>query len=226
MNDLTPQDPNPMNRAIDKTIEESIKAAKEFLDDLVGPSIKGIGGILGDQVNYWRLKHTVNLVEKTKSFLEKKKIKPTRVPLKTLFPIVENGSLEEEEDMRSKWSAMLANAADPSSEVEVRPSYPQILKELSPLEVKILDDIYEFTKDIAKEKRKSTGIIKEKVIQAFNISSQEYDIIADNLFRLNLCQPPTTEGGATIGKYPIALRTYEFIQLTTLGTDFVKACKY
>ena len=209
-----------------KVIEESVKAAKEFLGRLINPALEEGGGIISDTMKLWRLKNLVKITIKAKKFLEERGIKPERVLPKTLLPIIENGSLEEDDDMRNRWSAMLAHAADPSSEVKIRPGYPSILKELSPLEVKILDDIYKFIKGISEEKRKNAGILKEKVLQAFKISSEEYDIIADNLFRLNLCQPPSSEGGTTIDKYPLVLRTYDFIKLTPLGVDFIRACKY
>ena len=59
-----------------------------------------------------------------------------------------------------------------------------------------------------------------------NIPPDKFDIIADNLFRLNLLQPPASHGGVSIGRYPIVLRTYEVIQLTALGCDFVRHCRF
>ena len=128
--------------------------------------------------------------------------------------------------MRDKWSAMLAHAADPSSKIKIRPGYPEILKQMSTLEVRLLDGYYESIKDKSSKEQKDTGIVKEKVLKIFNLSSEEYDIIVENLFRLGLCQTPSSEGGATIGNHPMVLRTYDFIKVTPLGIDFIMACKY
>lgn len=67
---------------------------------------------------------------------------------------------------------------------------------------------------------------KEKICQAMNVSSEKFDILIGNLFRLNLLQPPASHGGVSIGNYPIVLRTYDLIQLTPLGCDFVIHCRF
>ncbi len=220
MSNLTPQDP------ITTAIKESAKIAEKFLGQLVNPALEEGGGMLSDTVKFWRFKNQINLVLKAKTFLENKGIVPHKVLPKTLLPIIENGSLEEDENMKDRWSAMLANAADPNSNSIIRPGYPDILKQLSPLEIKILDTFYDQVKDKPKDEQDKTGIIKEKVITFAHISSDEYDILVGNLFRLGLCQTPSSKGGATIGNYPLALRTYDFIELTPMGIDFIKACRY
>jgi len=63
------------------------------------------------------------------------------VPLKTLLPTLENGSLEEHTMLQEKWANMLANAVTMRS--EIKPNYAEILKDLSPLEVEILVKLYE-----------------------------------------------------------------------------------
>ncbi|MES2223442.1 MAG: Abi-alpha family protein [Patescibacteria group bacterium] len=220
MSDLTPQDP------ITTAIKESAKIAEKFLGQLVNPALEEGGGMLSDTVKFWRFKNQINLVLKAKSFLENKGITPNKVLPKTLLPIIENGSLEEDEGMKDRWSAMLANAADPNSNSIIRPGYPDILKQLSPLEIKILDTFYDQVKDKPKDEQDKTGIIKEKVIKFAGVSGDEYDILVGNLFRLGLCQTPSSKGGTTIGNYPLVLRTYDFIELTPMGIDFIKACRY
>lgn len=219
MDNLLPDDP------ASKVLKEAAKMAKDFLDKLVTPALEEGGGILSDNVKFWRFKNQINIALKAKSFLESKGINPGKVLPKTLLPILESGSLEENEDMKNRWAAMLANAADPTTQIKIRPSYPEILKQLSPLEAKLMDNFYESIKDGAKEDIENQGIMKEKVLKVFEISSDEYDIIAENLFRLGLCQTPSSKGGVSIGDYPIVLRTYDFIKLTPLGIDFIKACK-
>ena len=211
---------------LSKTIEETAKIAEKFLGKLVNPSLDEGGGILSDNVKFWRFKNQINLVIKAKKFLEDKGIEPSKVLPKTLYPILEHGSLEEDENIKNKWSAMLANAADGTSEVNVRPGYPEILKQLSPLEVKVLDTFFDQIQNKTQEEKNKTGIVKEKVLLYAEILSEEYDILVDNLFRLGLCRTPSSQGGATIGKYPMVLRTYDLIELTPLGYDFIRSCRY
>ena len=148
-----------------KIVEEAADIAKHFLGKLLDPATEEGGGILSDTVKFWRFKNKVNLTLKAKEFLEGKGINPRRVLPKTLYPILENGSLEEDGDMQTRWSAMLAHAADPTSLVKVRPSYPEILKQLSPLEVRLLDGFYEAIKDKPLDEQKVSGIVKEKVLR-------------------------------------------------------------
>ena len=58
----------------------------------------------------WRFKQAVRLVEKVKAICEEAGIEPKAVPLKTLVPILENASLEEDEVLHDHWAALLANA--------------------------------------------------------------------------------------------------------------------
>jgi len=211
---------------IGMAIEEAAKLAKDFLDKLINPALEESGGILADNIKFWRFKNQINIVLKAKAFLDKKGIDPKKVLPKTLIPILENGSLEEDEEMKEKWAALLANAADPTSKLTIRPSYPEILKQLSLFEIKLLDNFYESINKNSKEDIENSGIVKEKVLKIFTISSEEYDIVAENLFRLGLCQTPSSKGGVTISNYPVVLKTYDFIKLTPLGEDFIKACKY
>ncbi len=209
-----------------KIVGEAADIAKHFLGKLLDPATEEGGGILSDTVKFWRFKNKVNLTLKVKEFLEAKGINPRKVLPKTLYPILENGSLEEDDDMQTRWSAMLAHAADPTSPVKVRPSFPEILKQLSPLEVHLLDKFYESVKDKPKDEQKISSIEKAKALKLFGVSSEEYEILVENLFRLGLCQTPSSEGGVTIGEYPVVIRTYDFIKLTPLGEDFIKSCKY
>jgi hypothetical protein len=51
MNDLIPKDPT------SKAMEEAAKIAEKFLGKLVGPALEESGGILSDNVKYWRFKN-------------------------------------------------------------------------------------------------------------------------------------------------------------------------
>jgi hypothetical protein len=64
------------------------------------------------------------------------------VPLKTLLPLLEYASLEQEDDLQEKWAALLANASA-SGPILVLPGFSDILKQLSPQEARLLDGIYD-----------------------------------------------------------------------------------
>ncbi|MHB1664257.1 MAG: Abi-alpha family protein [bacterium] len=210
-----------------EAIKQSFEAAKEFTGKLVNPSLEEAGGIIQDNIAFWRLKNQINIALKAKEFLNQKGIDLKHVKKilpKTLLLILENGSLEEEDKIQDKWAALLANAADPNNKYSVNPSFAEILKELSPLEVELLDTM--FDKVNQDEIANKTEIFFEKEEVCPNIEESQYAILLDNLFRLNLCQPIVSLGHTSQGVYPFQLRTYELIGFTQLGYEFVKLCRF
>jgi len=95
-----------------KTIEEAFKVAKDFIGKLVNPALEEGGGLIKDNIAYWRFRNQINLSIKAKKFLEDKGISPKKVLPKTLISILENGSLEEDDYMQNKWASLLANASN------------------------------------------------------------------------------------------------------------------
>lgn len=206
-------------------IEATQKEVSDFFGGIIPDFVKEGGGILTDTVRFWRWKNQVNIIKKAKEKIEKNNLTKQQVPLKILSPILENSSLEEEEIIQDKWSNLLANAI--TGQNDINPNYIEILKELSSLEVAILDKLFDATSQEADyKKRKSMQFNKEKIIEIFKISDEKSDLVIENLYRLNLCQPPASHGGITIGNYPIMIRTNDFFEFTTFGYYFVKACKW
>lgn len=207
-------------------ISQLADKALEFLGKVVNPPLKELGGLLADNVKFWRYKNQVNIIFKAKSFLEEKGIQPGKIPLKILAPLLEHSSWEEDSDMQTKWASLLANAANPKYSHDIYSAYFEILNQLSPLEAKLLDALFNEYERTPSNKKATLSFSKEKICQAMNISPEKFNIITDNLFRLNLLQPPASHNGVLIGEYPIVLRTYKVIQITTLGCDFIRNCRF
>ncbi|HBU06951.1 MAG TPA: hypothetical protein DEB09_02615 [Candidatus Magasanikbacteria bacterium] len=205
-------------------IEASQEEVSEFLEKVIPNFVLEGGGILSDTVRFWRWKNQINIIKKVKSIVENSKLDKKQVPLKILLPIMENSSLEEEELIQNKWANILANAITASK--DITPNYAEILKELSVLEVVILDKLFdESNKESDYEKRKQLQFSKQKISEIFKLSSEQADLIIENLYRLNLCQAPAGHGIA-VGQYKFALRTTEVFEFTTFGYYFVQACKW
>lgn len=213
-------------KLMEKVVEQSLVAAKEFIGKLLNPALEEGGGIIRDNIHLWRFKNQIKIILKAKKFLEGKGIEPSKVLPKTIVSILDNGSLEEDDNMQNKWAALLANVADVNQRYSFGTSFSEILKELSPLEVKILDTMFDEAYNNTNPNKVEILFDKEKICQNFNIDEIQFEIIADNLFRLNLCQPPASFGGVKIGDYPVQLRTYKLIGFTQLGYEFVKSCRF
>lgn len=68
---------------------------------------------------------------------------------KLLRAVVEDGSMEDDEEMQERWATLLANAA--TDKDEIRLAYPRILAELEPKEALLLERLWEKTPNPAEE---------------------------------------------------------------------------
>ena len=115
---------------------------EKFMSKLLGPSIKEFGELFADNVRFRRLKNQVKIFNKTRELLDKNGLEPRELNLKTLVPLVEKSSVEDEELLQDKWANLIANiASTPESGLE--PRLINTLSALSSLEARILDFIHE-----------------------------------------------------------------------------------
>lgn len=196
---------------------------KESLDKLVNPSSKELGELFGDEIRLLRFKSSLKTFQMAKEMLSKVGLQARPIDLKLLIPLLEHCSLEDEESpLIEKWAGLLATA---SSKGIDNYSYPHILNELSPKEVDLLDQVYDVTlKSITKEQRLTYGIESGLICKILKFDMTEFEVVADNLFRLNLCQPAASSG-ILAGDDPVVVRSYKIICMTSLGMDFVRVCR-
>jgi len=125
----------------DKLVKAGVEALIQPFADLIkkiaGPAAEEIGLTLKDHVRVFRVGRQVRLFERAQEMLKEANLEAHRVPLKILGPIIDNGSLEEDNLLQDKWAALLANAA--ADDQSVHPSFAEILKQLTPLEVLFLE---------------------------------------------------------------------------------------
>lgn len=207
--------------------EAEIEITKEevhsFFSDIIPDFVQETGGILSDTVRFWRWKNQINIVKKAKAIIEANSLDKQKTSLKVLVPLLNTSSLEEDEILQNKWANLLANAITGSA--FVKPNFIEILNELSALEVQLLDKIYdEAMKEPDYKKRKQLQYGKEQVCKIYSLPSDQFDLMVENLFRLGICQPPGSTG-IMFGDARVALRTTDVFELTTLGMEFIKACR-
>ncbi len=205
-------------------IEAEVKEINEFLAKIIPDFVKEGGGILSDTVRYWRWKNKVGILKKAKKIIENLGLRTKKTPLKLIVPLLDFGSLEEDETIQQKWANLLANAM--AGNIEVKVSYIKILNELSPIEASILDKIYEdgTTREKDYEKMKELQYDKDKICTIFSLLPSQFDLMIEKLFSLGVCQQPGSTG-ITFGTARVALRTTEVFELTSLGIEFIKACR-
>src|SRR3990167_4884089 len=91
-------------------IEASKEEVESFFQTVIPDFVRNAGGILSDNVRYWRWQNQISILQKVKEKIEASGLTKHQIPLKVLVPIIEHSSLEEDGQLQEKWANMLANA--------------------------------------------------------------------------------------------------------------------
>src|SRR6266849_6281913 len=132
---------------IAKTAGKVVDASRElggFIARYVSGSLEQAMGIFEDKLKYLRWERQLRLMEcATQLLAERGLSEPTRpVPLQFAIPLLQGASLEENDELQDRWVALLVNAADAATHVEVRRAFVSMLEDLTPLDALVLDKIY------------------------------------------------------------------------------------
>lgn len=133
--------PDPVTAALTKTAMEPVGG---LLKRIAGPLADEIGESFALLARPHRVKLGIEMLKKTQRMLIEADITPRAVPPRLFLPMMDAASIEDDEDLHTRWAALLANAA--SSPDAVHPSYIEVLKQLTPVEARLLDELYEIAK--------------------------------------------------------------------------------
>ncbi len=203
---------------------EAAKTTAKFTEKLFGPALDEWGSLLADSVRWRRFQKQVHTLKRANEMLQAAHIDPQPVLLKTLVPLLEGASLEEDESLQEKWAALLANAASGRMNAAQMPSFSQILKEVSSVEAEMLDAIF-FAYNNRSERpappfafwidMKDIG--KEEII----LVDDEFELLKENLLRLGLL-------GGNSGAIQVlsdGKQVGNISNLSILGRYFMQACQ-
>ena len=213
--------------ALVKAAQELDPGVQEFAEQVTGAGRRELGEWIADHVRLRRWRSQLKILQKAKRYADEAGFDPEPVALKTLAPLLEGASLEEEDDddMSSRWAALLANAARPGGDVP--PAFPDILSHLTPYEARLLDAVYENAKPRPRAEWLTNGLRRDGVAPVLGGSEDDVAVAVENLFRLRLCTPPAVGLGFTDhpNRQFLIAAGEELICLTPLGAAFVEACR-
>lgn len=204
---------------------EATQALGRFVSRITTEPLETVMGILNDKLQFVRWERKLRLAERGREILDQRGIQgPLRpIPYKLALPIIENASLEDNDELQDLWANLLASAVDPQFEGPIRTAYVDIIKQLEVVDVHILNEAYESYKNwlegmLRKETVPSNryylpsgnSIKKDVIIERLAISPYVYENSIDNLVRVRC-----------LGLY-LAYNGTLFI--TSLGVSFVEAC--
>lgn len=185
---------------IAKAIQESAKLGEKGLEiaDKAGSffakvfrePINEISGMITDKLRFIRWKRMVQMADEVNKILEEKNIEDTRaVPPKIALPIIEEASLEDDPTLQSLWNHLLANAMNPNFNDELRYGFIEMIKGITGIEAKLLNEFYEVLRREGKLKPLSDvfqySLTKEQIMQALKIIKRigSYETIIDTNLR-------------------------------------------
>lgn len=156
---------------------QEVVVASRFLGTVLGEAEMEMAGWLGDLVRARRLRSVTKVVKKAEKQLRDAGIDPKTVPLRTLSPLLEGASLEDEddEDMLDKWGALLAKAA---AGHEIPPGVIQLLEQISPTQARYMDELFDA------EDEKARDAAAEKALRG--IGEGGFNVLIPDLIRLGL----------------------------------------
>ena len=195
-----------------KAIEETAKAAQEiakttsnaidvtrdvggWLDRIFGQAIEHtVARFWTDRVKANRIEAAIydwerlaRLLRNTETKLRKKGIEVTRiVPPKIALPLLEQATMEHENDLHELWENLLASALDPSEE-EIKRVYVSVLAELSGRDAHALKRLY--AEWLFWEEREMPDYLRNKEHRYSSGVSTENDESAVLFHRLGLILP-------------------------------------
>jgi hypothetical protein len=131
-----------MGTVSDVVNSKPLESLTNFFKEIVGkPLVDGAGILYGDAIKAKRISNSLKLEEKY-NLVKSDETQPTDLGFG--YKLLEKASLEEDEDLLTKWANLLGNATDKKFSGSVRRIFIETLETLEPVDVKIFDDINKF----------------------------------------------------------------------------------
>lgn len=215
------------------TIEAAEKMGGFFSKILHEPITEAVG-IIGDKLRFMRWQRKLRIVDEVNKTLDQRDITNTRpIPPKLAIPILEQACLEENDELQDLWCNLIANSLDPNFKLEIRYAFIEVIKNITPLDAKVLKYIYDTTKETNRLNKTNKFIgypvdffqIKDNV----HASNIETELSLNNLQRVRCVQDNDVSDlraqvNAVNKKKKPPIIQHSSYRITPFGTAFILAC--
>lgn len=166
--------------------KQALEPIRDIVNRITGPLADEIGESLALIARPYRIALGVKMLQKTQRMVKEAGMPAQPVPPRLFLPMLEAASIENDEDLHTRWAALLANAA--TSPGSVHPSYIEMLKQLDPQDAALLDKLYdhfeETGRSVVRPWMNATYAEKAERLKA----GDNPEIPFNNLFRLGLIE--------------------------------------
>lgn len=184
-------------------IEKGIDLVGGFIEKLAGSTIEEAGLMFGDRMKVRRLKNQIKIFSEVQKMAEENNITLKQINLKTLVPLLEFSSLEEDEMLQQKWSNLILNFSDASENYESS-IFPFILNQLTKDDIIPLERVY------------NNGYFNYKPLY------QGSEITKANLLRLGLIE--IADRTKYQNEISMSNSSKEIYHISALGNEFYRCC--
>jgi hypothetical protein len=194
--------------------KDILDRVERFSSVLFGPALTEAGEMLGDRIRFRRWRNQLQILLRAEELLQRAGISPRAVPLRTLVPLIEGASLEEDETIQDLWAALLANAVQDGAKIVLHSACIQILRNISPLEAQVMLRFYDVWR-VRNEESRSRGeraYPAQKVVyrtkplfEGLAINEDDIALVVHNLIRLGVVVE-REKGIGLIALSPLGLR--------------------
>ena len=214
---------------IAKTVSNAIDASREFggfISRFVSGPLEQVMGILEDRLRYMRWEGLQQLIKKVEEFRKQQGLPPPDklIPLKNVVPLLYHATLEEDDNLQDMWARLLLNGTNESTGITIERSFIEILAQISFLEARILQAIYELPFDdthhvgvVTESLPESARVAEEKPASKYEEPAYEVKMALANLVRIGCIRFPLSWGGGEI---------FSEVNPTLMGKELVAACTF
>lgn len=195
-------------KTANKAMDLAAKAGS-FIDSIVGGGIKELGDSFHDWATYYRFKNLISIQDMVYAIYKERKIlnKHTKIPARLAIPLINEASIEDNEQLQKMWAQLIANSTDPNLSTNVHPAFIEVLKQLQPDEAIIIRELTKIKsypvitqRSFSYNTNKHGGFpnnmlfkelisIFEKICSSFNLTSaNQACTYLDNLRRLQILE--------------------------------------
>lgn len=206
-----------------KAIDMSEKVGG-FIAKHVEGSLEAAIGIFEDKLKFFRWERQVRLMEQVDAILKSRgKLDHIKlIPLKLAIPLFEAASLEEDDSLQDLWINLLVNASDETSGISLQRYYIDLLERLTPVEAKIINQIYSHTCPYEGYVT-ITSFLPTTVVWSSKYASKKNFTEPDLEIKLALLNLERL-GCLSLNRIKDEQVDFKTVSRTLLGENFIKAC--
>lgn len=133
---------DPIDKVVDKSLVAAINGVSKFLGAICMPAAEELGGLVKDQVKYFRAKNLISIQQKIQKHIGPLPASAGNTSPKLLKVLIEDASWESDDVLQGLWAGLVAGEIKSCSSGDDAVIYTEQLKGMSSYEARIVKLVY------------------------------------------------------------------------------------